>query len=37
MAKARQELILAKQLWGHADPGLAELSQLDLKLQVAAK
>jgi tetratricopeptide (TPR) repeat protein len=37
MAKARQEMILAKQLWGHADPGLAELSQLDLKLQVAAK
>ena len=37
IAKARQEMILAKQLWGRADPGLAELSQLDLKLQVAAK
>jgi len=36
-AKAHQEMATAKQLWVHADPGLVELSQIDSKLQVAAK
>jgi tetratricopeptide (TPR) repeat protein len=36
-AKARQEMATAKQLWGHADPGLAELKQIESKLSHAGK
>jgi tetratricopeptide (TPR) repeat protein len=36
-AKAQQEMMAAKQLWRHADPGLPELAQIDSHLQTAGK